>query len=323
MESVLMQRAGAMNLLSFLMNDMTEEKNSSQKEEQAKNSGWKKINKKFVTSKFTKGYTLMNFESKIKTLTEGGEIYVELDNILAEFEDFEKKQLNRYWQLSKVEKFNKYCFLATIQGSYEKYKESSIKKVDYFHLFVQDEINYLFRNSNEYEAVMEYPVESINPSGKKNCDIVIRHRMKGKDSIKVIFPVKMPMTSYGSAWIGSFENLLGEVQNLRWACPNYKIVPINIWIHKSPKLEKGKITSFEITEYKNIKHYEELKTMKFNENDKNYVIDDFIGYIVDIEDIKDIKRGVWDKNIVVKDFYQETNYKSIRDIVQELFDEII
>jgi len=30
------------------MNDMTEEKNSSQKEEQAKNSGWKKINKKFV-----------------------------------------------------------------------------------------------------------------------------------------------------------------------------------------------------------------------------------------------------------------------------------
>ena len=31
---------------------MTEEKNSSQKEEQAKNSGWKKINKKFVLLSF-------------------------------------------------------------------------------------------------------------------------------------------------------------------------------------------------------------------------------------------------------------------------------
>ena len=265
----------------------------------------------------------------------------ERDEIDAEI--FEQNQLNRYFDISRNKQINKYCFLGAIQGAYDLYIQTgqnscSPDKVDYFHLFIKDEIDcFLFdtNRSEEYQVILEYPAPSRIPSkeGTKNCDIVIVKKEGGNYDIKAIFPVKMPMSSYGTAKISSFETLTGEAIALRWGCANYNIIPIYVWMHeerdKSCKVnaecvsddcgemeEKEDVVEYERDSKTGIT-FEKIKIYSDELVNKRKLIDYFIGCIIDVEH-KYIDTDGMD-TIVVKDFYIKPgmDFVPLRDILSE------
>lgn len=208
-------------------------------------------------------------------------------------------------------------WLKVIQGSYEYYKKSgerSSDKVDYFHLFIKDEILYLFskKNITDYSVVLEYPTASLNPENSKNCDIVIIDNRIDSRNKKVvyIFPVKLLMAGIKANKFNYFESLTGETLNLKWVDENRKIVPIYIWMHKTPALTKqNEIKKFEEYDYKDIEYYQILKN-------KNLAYE-FISYIVDNKIQNDIGE-VYTKSIKVSEFFNGTQFIPMEQILQDI-----
>ena len=57
---------------------------------------------------------------------------------------------------------------------YMKYGARSSKKVDYFHEEIIKQLRTIFTDKS-YKVAQEYDVPSLNPSGKKKCDLSLIH----------------------------------------------------------------------------------------------------------------------------------------------------
>lgn len=191
-------------------------------------------------------------------------------------------------------------------GLYLTHGARSSKKVDYFHNYIKIQVEKLFKKENGYEVKLEQNVSSVNSSGRKKCDVVVN-----KNNIPyIVFPVKIIMTNYKQNKNNSWENLTGELLHLKWANPDVQLIPINIFMDKTPYLKKDKLISkYEEITYKDIENYNVLK-------EKNIVYDN-INYILQVN--HECKIGEeFCKIPTFIQFNKNTNYRTFSEILEEL-----
>jgi hypothetical protein len=128
----------------------------------------------------------------------------------------------------------------------------SSKKVEYFHNFIKSEITKCIPDSKRYAVELEKYVPSTNSSGRKRCDIVVFRN----GAPFLVFPVKLIMTNYKQNKNNYFEQLLGELQCLKWANPSLHIIPINIILNKVPYLSKK---TQHIEKFENVSYRDDLQ----------------------------------------------------------------
>lgn len=118
------------------------------------------------------------------------------------------------------------------------------------------------------------------------------------------------MTNYKQNKNNFWENLTGEVMHIKWFNKYVNVIPINIFMNKTPYLKKDKqIKKFEIVEYEDIKNYNLLK-----ENDVCY---DVINYIVNVD--HDSKIGELFNSVgAIKNFNKNTKYRCFKKILSGL-----
>jgi hypothetical protein len=195
--------------------------------------------------------------------------------------------------------------MSNVYDLYLQHGARSNKNVDCFHTFIKDELCKIFTQP-EYSVVLEYEVASTNSSSKKKCDIVVLKLNKPF----IIFPVKIIKTNYKQNKNNAWENLTGELQHLKWANENIKIIPINIFMNKTPYLNKsGNIIKFENITIDDIKIYSILNT--------KYITYDIINYILTVEHSNNIN-DKFDKPPKILDFDSYTPYRSTIDILKDL-----
>lgn len=189
---------------------------------------------------------------------------------------------------------------------YLKNGSRSSKKVDYFHTKIKAILLGYFEKDTIFDVKTEYNIDSCNATGKKKCDIVI---LKNKIPY-IIFPIKVVMTNYKQNKNNFWENLTGEVMHIKWFNKYVNVIPINIFMNKTPYLKKDKqIKKFEIVEYEDIKNYNLLK-----ENDVCY---DVINYIVNVD--HDSKIGELFNSVgAIKNFNKNTKYRCFKKILSGL-----
>jgi hypothetical protein len=199
-------------------------------------------------------------------------------------------------------------FMYKIKETYElyiKYGSRSNVNVNYFHNYIKNELIKIFFEP-EYSVMLEYNVNSTNSTGKKKCDIVIL-----KYNIPyIIFPVKIIKSNYKQNKNNSWENITGELQHLIWENENIKIIPINIFMNKTPYLNVNKkITKFENITINDISIYN-LLTVK-------NITYDIINYIMIVEH-NNILNDVFDQSPNILGFDTNTPFRNMFDIVKEL-----
>lgn len=201
-------------------------------------------------------------------------------------------------------------FITKLYETYKLYMDNgsrSSKKVDYFHNFVKSKLENVFNDNTKYSIELEKNIPSITASGFKKCDVVVYKETEPY----VVFPVKLVMTNYKQNKNNSWENLTGEVIHLKMANPLLHIVPINIYMDKTPYLKSNKIISrFENITYDDIKHYDILKT-------QNYVYD-YINYIINIEHEEIIIGDEFSKLPKILYFNKSTPYRTFHQILHKL-----
>ena len=205
--------------------------------------------------------------------------------------------------------YRKKIFLDTILNIFNLYIQNgarSSKKVDKLHEFIKDEI--ISSLSSEYSIKLEQNVNSCNMLGKKRCDIVLYKN----NLLFAIFPVKFIMTSYNKNKNNYWENLTGELTQIKWCNKDVHLIPINIIFNKIPIL-KGRdktISSFEdITYDKSFKIYEKLT--EYNITTKN------INYIIDVKHQCNIEER-YNKPPILLDFNKDTPYHSFYSIISNI-----
>ncbi len=203
-------------------------------------------------------------------------------------------------------------FLTSLNECYKLYIEHgsrSSKKVDYFHLYIKTQIDLFINQNNKndvYKSKLEQYVKSYNSTGKKKCDIVIYK----ENEPYIIFPCKIIMSNYKQNKNNSWENLTGELFHLKWSNNNIHIIPINIFMDKTPYLNKnGIITKFENITTEDINHYEILK--------KNNLVYDNINYIINVEHLSNINEK-FIKNPIINGFHINTAFKSLSVLLSKL-----
>lgn len=201
-------------------------------------------------------------------------------------------------------------FITKLYETYKLYMDNgsrSSKKVDYFHNFVKSKLENVFNDNTKYSIELEKNIPSITASGFKKCDVVVYKETEPY----IVFPVKLVMTNYKQNKNNSWENLTGEVIHLKMANPLLHIVPINIYMDKTPYLKSNKIISrFENITYDDIKHYDILKT-------QNYVYD-YINYIINIEHEEIIIGDEFSKLPKILYFNKFTPYRTFHQILHKL-----
>jgi hypothetical protein len=144
----------------------------------------------------------------------------------------------------------------------------STKKVDHFHGCIRNIILQLIHGKPEYDVKLEHPVPSTNSSGSKRCDIVVL-----KNNIPfIVFPVKIISSSYMKNQNNYWESLTGELTHLMWENENLNIIPINIFMNKTPLISGNKIKGFETITFDDIKTYNTLITKKIAYDVMNYIM---------------------------------------------------
>jgi hypothetical protein len=126
----------------------------------------------------------------------------------------------------------------------------------------------------------------------------------------IIFPVKIIKSNYKQNKNNGWENLTGELLHLKWSNDNLHIIPINIFMNKTPYLNnKSIIETFENITFNDIKNYNIL-------NEKNIAFD-IINYIILVEPNNKIDEKF--ENIpTVLGFDENTPYRNLSEIVGEL-----
>jgi hypothetical protein len=168
---------------------------------------------------------------------------------------------------------HKQLFIRNIRKAFDIYLASgarSSKKTDALHNFIAAEIRKCVPSA-DYTVRLECEIPSLNASGTKRCDIVLFRR--GKPFC--VFPVKFIMTSYFKNKNNNWENLTGEISQLKWAGAVEHIIPINIIFDKTPYLKSdGTIQKFEhITYDKSFKIMEILREKNLASDVMSYILD--------------------------------------------------
>jgi len=198
------------------------------------------------------------------------------------------------------------CVVKETYNLYFKHGSKSSINVDYFHNYIKDELLKLIKDKAEYSVKLEYNVQSTNSTGSKRCDIVILKF----DNPYIIFPVKIIKSNYKQNKNNSWENLTGELQHLMWANENLKIIPINIFMNKTPYLDSNKkIKKFENITIDDIHIYNLLTT-------KNITYD-IINYIMIVEH-SNVLNDNFDKISDILGFDVNTPYRNLSDILENL-----
>jgi hypothetical protein len=214
-----------------------------------------------------------------------------------------QKEFKKYIIKKRLKESNN--FIEIIKESYLlyfKHGSRSSKKVDYFHNFIKNEIMKIIKKLNKedvYKVFLEKSVKSYNSSGKKKCDIVIT---KNNEDY-IIFPVKIIMSNFKQNKNNSWECLTGELIHMKWLNPNLYFIPINIFIDKTPYLNKnGNIQKFEIINYDDISQYNLLKT--------NNIVYENINYILNVNHNSQINEK-YEKIPEILSFNNKTKYISL------------
>lgn len=190
---------------------------------------------------------------------------------------------------------------------YMKHGARSSAKVNHFHGFIKNKILQLIRDKPEYRVELEHQVAATNSSGSKKCDIVVL-----KNNIPyIVLPVKIISSSYKKNKNNSWENLTGELQHLMWANDeNLHIIPINIFMNKTPTLDAHKkIKKFETITFDDIKIYNILMT--------KHIAYDLINYIMVVEHENNIN-DQYDKEPTIVGFDANTPFRKLSVILELL-----
>jgi hypothetical protein len=157
-----------------------------------------------------------------------------------------------------------------------------------------------------FEIKLEFEIKSSNSVGKKKCDIVI---LKNNEPY-IIFPVKIIKSNYKQNKNNGWENLTGELQHLRWSNDDIKIIPINIFMNKTPYLNDKKIINkFENITIDDIDIYNILI-------EKNIAYD-IINYILIVDHNNDIGEE-FNKSPTIIDIDNNTKFRNLYDIIKDL-----
>ena len=194
-----------------------------------------------------------------------------------------------------------------INKLYMKHGARSSEKVNRFHNFIKNKILQLIRDKPEYRVELEHQVAATNSSGSKKCDIVVL-----KNNIPyIVLPVKIMSSSYKKNKNNYLENLTGELQHLMWANDeNLHIIPINIFMNKTPMLDTHKkIKTFETITFDDIKIYNTLMT--------NHITYDLINYIMVVEHENKIN-DQYDKEPTIVGFDANTPFRKLSVILEHL-----
>jgi len=182
----------------------------------------------------------------------------------------------------------------------------SNSNVNHFHNFIKKILLKLLQNNQAYSVKLEYNVKSKNSSGFKRCDIVI---LKNNDTY-IVFPVKIIKSNYKQNKNNFWENLTGELQHLMWANENLKIIPINIFMNKTPYLKSNKqISKFENITFDDINIYNLLISKNIAYNIINYII--LVNHEVNENDY-------FNKIPTILGFDNNTPHRKITDILEHL-----
>ena len=168
--------------------------------------------------------------------------------------------------------FRKQLFIKNINKVFDIYLKSgarSSKKTDALHNFIANQIRNCLP-STDYSVQLECEIPSLNASGTKRCDVVLFRF--GKPFC--VFPVKFIMTSYFKNKNNGWENLTGEISQLKWAGAVDHIIPINIILNKTPCLKGDIIQNFEHVSYdKSFKIMEILREKNLASDVLSYILD--------------------------------------------------
>ena len=184
----------------------------------------------------------------------------------------------------------------------------SSKKVEYFHNFIKSEITKCIPDSKRYAVELEKYVPSTNSTGRKRCDIVIFRN----GAPFLVFPVKLIMTNYKQNKNNYFEQLLGELQCLKWANPSLHIIPINIILNKVPYLSKK---TQHIEKFETVSHRDDLQIYDLI-REKN-ITHANMNYIIDVEHVSCVGEK-YDKLPHIVGFNVHTKYVPISQILSTL-----
>tara|TARA_Y100000389_G_C17438198_1_gene506878 strand:+ start:94 stop:948 length:855 start_codon:yes stop_codon:yes gene_type:complete len=208
---------------------------------------------------------------------------------------------------NEVEKID---FLNIIKEVFEKYISNgarSNEKVKKLHGAIYLKLKKIIEGYKNYYVKMEEIVDSVNSSGKKQCDIVILKNGK----VYIIFPVKFIMTNYYQNKNNSWENLTGELQHLKWANDKIYLIPINIIFNKIPYLKNDK----KIKKYEEITYEKSFKIMNIlKEKDLAY---ELINYIIEVEQNCKINEEYNQCPTLIK-FNDNTPFRSFKSILKGL-----
>ena len=198
--------------------------------------------------------------------------------------------------------------LDIISKTYELYISHgtrSSENVNYFHKNIKNILEQIL-DPAIYKIELEYSIPSTNSTGKKKCDIVVL-----KNNVPyIIFPVKIIKTNYKQNKNNSWENITGELSHLKWATPSINIIPINIFMNKTPYLKDNKIIQkFENVTIDDIHNYIELKNRGLAYNIINYIID--VTHNVEINE-------QFIRIPTILGFNSNTQYINIYDIIKDL-----
>ena len=190
---------------------------------------------------------------------------------------------------------NKELFIKEMENVYDlyiKYGSKSNKNVNYFHNFIKNELEKIF----------------IKSLGKKKCDIVV---LKNNEPY-IIFPVKIIKSNYKQNKNNGWENLTGELQHLKWSNYNINIIPINIFMNKTPYLNDKKI----ITKFENITINDIIIYKILIEKNIAY---DIINYILIVNHNNNINiNEEFNKSPTIIDIDDNTIFRNLYDIVKDL-----
>jgi hypothetical protein len=195
-------------------------------------------------------------------------------------------------------------FIEKMKEVYQLYIDHgsrSNKNVNLFHEYIKSELEKIFPR-----VELEYKVKSYNAAGKKVCDIVVLKN----DLPYIVFPVKLIKTNYKQNKNNALENLTGELVLLKWANPDIMIIPINIFMGKTPYLDNTKtITKFENITQNDISIYNTLV-------DRGIAYD-MINYILDVEHTSVVKEKFTKLPTILK-CNETTPYRSLSTILKQL-----
>jgi len=198
-------------------------------------------------------------------------------------------------------------FIQTMNKVYDLYVNHgarSNKKVILFHTFIKYQLEKIFVEPI-YKVEIEYNVKTENPSGFKRCDIVVIKN----NTPYIIFPVKLSTSNCRQNIITAWQNLTGELHNLKKENPETHIIPIHVFMNKTPYLKKdGKIKKFEEISVKDIIIHKKLID--------NRLAYDIIDYILIVEHNSNINESFLPPTILCFDY--QTKFRSMSEIVKDL-----